>query len=266
MCNIRAADEFAPDWARPLSSMCLVTTALGVSARYPFVLAANRDELHARPTLPAHWWEDQPHILGGRDRVAGGSWLAVDRQGRVACVTNFRERPSRPAPRSRGWLVRDFLSGRADAEQFAASLEPQAKHYGAFNLLLKDAVTLHYASNRATGVSLPHGVHVLSNARLGTPWPKIDAARRGMQAALDREDLTEALLELLAVRDAGGDPATFDPHARALFIEGAEYGTRSSTVILVSADQDVAFTERRFDAAGTVCGETRHAFALEHAP
>ena len=81
--------------------MCLIVVALGQSARYPFVVAANRDERHSRPTQAAAWWPDPPNVLGGRDLQAGGSWLAVDRRGRMAAVTNVRDPPPEPAARSR---------------------------------------------------------------------------------------------------------------------------------------------------------------------
>ena len=71
--------------------MCLIVLAVGQHPDYPLVLAANRDEFHARPTAGAGWWEDRPDILGGRDLQAGGTWLALSRSGRLATVTNFRD-------------------------------------------------------------------------------------------------------------------------------------------------------------------------------
>ena len=52
--------------------MCLALLALDVHPRYAVVLAANRDEFHARAALAADWWRDPP-ILAGRDQVAGGT-------------------------------------------------------------------------------------------------------------------------------------------------------------------------------------------------
>lgn len=242
--------------------MCLIVVAAGVSARYPLVLAANRDELHQRPTEPARWWADCPNVLGGRDAVAGGGWLAIDHRGRVAAVTNLREDTARPSAHSRGWLVSDFLRGTASAEEFAAGLEPRSEEYAAFNLLLIDGGEPRYLSNRAPAARLGAGIHALSNAPLGTSWPKTELARRGMRAALEHADPAGPLLELLATRDTegGGDPA--DRLARALFIEGDPYGTRSSTVVLQSADGRITFIERRFDESGAVSGESRFDFRV----
>ncbi|MDH3481955.1 MAG: NRDE family protein, partial [Gammaproteobacteria bacterium] len=90
--------------------MCLVVLAVGQSQEYPLILAGNRDEFHARPTQKAHWWSDKPNIVGGRDLQAGGTWLALHRDGRYAAVTNFRDaEPVSPGFRSRGHLVMEFL-------------------------------------------------------------------------------------------------------------------------------------------------------------
>ena len=71
--------------------MCLIVVALGATPRYPLIVAANRDEQHARPTASAAWWTAPPGVFGGRDLLAGGTWLAVDRRGRFAAVTNVRD-------------------------------------------------------------------------------------------------------------------------------------------------------------------------------
>ena len=63
--------------------MCLMVIALGQHAAFPFVLAGNRDEFHARPTLAAHHWDDLPGVIGGRDLEKGGTWLAAVRRRAV---------------------------------------------------------------------------------------------------------------------------------------------------------------------------------------
>ena len=70
--------------------MCLIAFAWLAHPRWKLVLAGNRDEFHARPTALAGWWPDAPQVFGGRDLEAGGSWLAIDRRGRLAAVTNVR--------------------------------------------------------------------------------------------------------------------------------------------------------------------------------
>src|SRR5205823_14231681 len=70
--------------------MCLIAIARNASTKFPLVIAANRDEFYARPTRPAHAWEDDAQIVGGRDLRAGGSWLALRRGGRFGAFTNVR--------------------------------------------------------------------------------------------------------------------------------------------------------------------------------
>ena len=70
--------------------MCLILLAWRVPGRHPLVVAANRDEFHARPAAPATFWPDQPAILAGRDLEARGTWMGISRGGRFAAVTNYR--------------------------------------------------------------------------------------------------------------------------------------------------------------------------------
>ena len=96
--------------------MCLIFFAYKQHPETDLFVLANRDEFFARPTAPAHWWEDTPHLLAGRDLQAGGTWMGMTRSGRFAAITNYRE-PQHiiaNAP-SRGDLVADFLRGNMPA-------------------------------------------------------------------------------------------------------------------------------------------------------
>ncbi|MCP1344019.1 NRDE family protein, partial [Halomonas sp. FL8] len=70
--------------------MCLIVFDWRPGSPTPLRLAANRDEFYDRPTAPLARWQDAPEIVAGRDLRAGGSWLGVHRQGRMAAVTNVR--------------------------------------------------------------------------------------------------------------------------------------------------------------------------------
>src|SRR4051812_7231668 len=165
--------------------MCLVVAALGVSARHELLFAANRDERHARPSEPARWWPEAPDVLGGRDLLARGTWLAVDRSGRLAAVTNFRDASVTAAPLSRGALVADYLRGTQPLEKFAAAVDERADDYGPFSLLLREHGALRIVSNRAPTAELGAGVHAISNAAYGVEWPKVRSARAGMRSVLE---------------------------------------------------------------------------------
>jgi len=246
--------------------MCLAAFALQESARYPFIFAANRDELHARATAPAGWWEDDSAIFGGRDLVAGGSWLAVDRSGRLAAVTNFREDPRADYSRSRGNIVQDYLGSSISAADYLVSLEPDQAEYGPYNLVLFDGRELHYASNRASGQQLKPGVHAVSNARLGATWPKIRRAEARLLECINHDDPNACLFGLLTDESLHGESTAPGDRAAELrstiFINDDRYGTRASTVILLSEHGELQFTERRYAANGVSIGETTERITL----
>jgi uncharacterized protein with NRDE domain len=104
----------------------LILLANGVHPEHSLVLLANRDELHARPTQPAGFWPDAPDVFGGRDGVAGGTWLGVTRRGRFAAVTNVRAPDARRDGQSRGLLVAKLLTGRGTLEEDAERAAEEA--------------------------------------------------------------------------------------------------------------------------------------------
>ena len=240
--------------------MCLVVFAVEVSRRYPVLIAANRDERHARPAAAAAWWPERPQILAGRDLTAGGTWLAVDRRGRVAAVTNIRDGKQVAAPRSRGALVSELVSGNASAEDYAAHAARQGAQYGAYNLLLFDGRELHYASNRATAVPLGTGLHVFSNAPREVEWPKLASARAAVLRVAEHEAPIEPLFAMLAERSVAG-PAE-ERHRVAHFVVGPTYGTRCSTVVLIDSTGQTTLAERAFDSDGRQIGEVRESFRV----
>jgi uncharacterized protein with NRDE domain len=239
--------------------MCLIVVGLDAAARYPFLVAANRDEQHARPAETAAWWPQR--VLGGRDLAAGGTWLAVDARGRFAAVTNIRDAQRPSGLRSRGSLVADFLLGGEPAASFAERATRDGASYGAFNLLLYDGRELHFASNRTAAARLGAGLHAFSNAPPGTAWPKTTSALTAAERALPSAAPVEPLFELLARRDDGG--AAELRHQRTHFVVDATYGTRCSTVVLIDTRGRLTFAERTFDARGSLVGEVRETVVLE---
>jgi len=241
--------------------MCLIVIALGVADRYPLLLAANRDERHARPTQTAAWWPERPDVFGGRDLLAGGTWLGADRRGRIAAVTNVRDGEARAAPRSRGELTASYLASGEPAARYAQRLNAAAADYAGFNLLLFEGAELCYSSNRAPSRQLGAGVHALSNAPYGTEWPKTASARDGVQQLLQDDEPLEPLFTLLAERSAG--ESAEERYRASHFVAGPVYGTRCSTVILLDTGRMLTFAERSFNGAGRLVGEIRETFALE---
>jgi uncharacterized protein with NRDE domain len=241
--------------------MCLIAFALNAHPRYRFVLAANRDEFHARPTAAAAFHDDGDRVFGGRDLQAGGSWLLASRAGRIAAVTNVRTGLPEQAARSRGALVRDSLDGDAD---LATQWRESASAFGRYNLLCYADGQASYASNHPgfRAQTIEAGVHSLSNAALDTPWPKTLRLRQVLQhwVAGDNDDI-EPLLRALADPSIAPDhelPDTgvgmaLERRLSAAFIVGEQYGTRASSIVLVD-DTGIRFVERSFGPNGSVLG------------
>lgn len=248
--------------------MCCLFLALGRHPHLRLVVAANRDEFYGRATEPAQFWGDADQILAGRDLEQGGTWLGVTRGGRFAAVTNFRE-PGRAKPDapSRGHLVRDFLQGRDSPEQYLADLAQIGTNYNGFSIVVGSVGQLMYYSNRGQGpLQLDSGLYGLSNHLLDTTWPKI---RRGkdkleqllaMPAGPSPSDLLNLLQDRTVADDQelpqSGLALRQERVLSPIFVATESYGTRSSTVIRLSCNGSLDFTERTFpshsEAATTV--------------
>ena len=251
--------------------MCLAVVALAAHPHYALVVAANRDEFHARPASPAHWWPQ--HMLAGRDERALGTWFGVDRRGRFAFVTNVREpgRKDVDAP-SRGELVPRILHDVRDIGAACDAVAHDGRGYNGFNIVAGEMASAFHLSNRRHGVvPLRQGIHGLSNAALDDPWPKVTRTRDALARwCADGDDALEPLWSALADREQARDdmlPATGISRDRerllsAAFIVDADYGTRASTILTITHDGVAAFTERSFDAAGSSAGEVAERFAL----
>lgn len=247
--------------------MCLILLAIDVVPDCPWLLLGNRDEFHARATAPAAAWSDQPDIIGGRDLVAGGSWLALHRSGRFAAVTNVRTGVAAPAPRSRGELVGRFVAGTLSPAAYVAAVAARRAEYGPFNLVVGDAGSAAFVSS-IDGLprQLERGVHAFSNGSLEDEWPKMRRLRRGMDDMRQSGKWEDAaFLDLLADTHQPADldlpdtgvGLTLERLLAPIFIRGSEYGTRASTLAYARAAGGMVLCERRFGPDGVTLGETR---------
>jgi uncharacterized protein with NRDE domain len=253
--------------------MCLILVAWRGHEKYPCVVAANRDELHSRPTAAAHWWRTRPPILAGRDLSAGGTWFGLTRSGRFAALTNYRgHEPRRADAPSRGTLVTSILQSSDRIEQSLEYLRGVSADYNGFNLLFCDGERLAvYESVLGRGRELGPGIYGLSNDLLDTPWPKVQTAKSRLSKALSELETTDATLALL--RDDA--PAPDDqlprtgvslPWERLLssaFVRAPDYGTRCSTVVRIDEGRRACFDEWTWDAAGEQTGAVSLQFELE---
>ncbi len=267
--------------------MCLLAIAVGASARWPLVIASNRDEFRDRPTLPLAVWltPGDNTVMSGRDLRAGGTWMGSTPGGRIALLTNVREPDAATAALSRGELPLRWLEGQMNAAQFLADIE--ATSYGGCNVVLGDFLTGEWtwASNRGELLAgavpmnshltvsgwqtmvLSPGIYGLSNALLETPWPKTQALKAAMQTALtladtdgDESVLARVLWTALAdsERAALGDlPNTgvstdFEHALSSALVDMPErgYGTRCSSLMWVATQSTAG------NYSATMCEKT----------
>lgn len=261
--------------------MCLILTSWQSHPHYPLVVLANRDEFYERPTDPMHWWEEHPHILAGRDRAdvngSSGTWMGITKTGRFAALTNVRAPTEKnPDSRTRGEIAADFLKGRQTPEDFINDAERKFQRYNGFNFLSVDLSLenpgLHWLSNRVLmgdklrprKVMYPQcltpGVYGLSNAMLGTPWPKVQhrVGAFAQMLAMDTGDFKKSEQYMRIMQDLTPAPDEYLPQTglsyeweKALssaFIKTEHYGTRSIALIRVRHDGQFEVIEKRFDA------------------
>ncbi|RMP66682.1 hypothetical protein ALQ18_00394 [Pseudomonas marginalis pv. marginalis] len=243
--------------------MCLIVFAWRPGHAQPLIVAANRDEFYARPSLPLAQWPDVPEVYAGRDQEAGGTWLGVNAAGRFAALTNIRDPHQPPARKSRGELVARFLSGSQPIGEYLADVNGRSIEYAGFNLLVGTPDELwHYNANQPEPVRLEPGVYGLSNAGLDTPWPKLLKAKAAFSELLENPQ-PQALLALLSdphtapfaeLPDTGVGLAT-ESLLSSVFIASPSYGTRASTALIVNADGTRQMLERSFGPHGGRLGE-----------
>ena len=191
--------------------MCLILVAWRTLPSNPLVVAANRDEFHARPAAPAKFWDDRPGILGGRDLEARGTWMGVSRSGKFAAVTNYRGAQEPRAAESRGALVTRFLENGDAAASYVSKI--LGSTYSGFNLLACDGEELWWTSNRGGEPRrLAPGIYGLGNALIDAP--EVDASKQRFASVLAAGTAAEPLFTVLA----------------AAQIVNPVYGTRCSTV------------------------------------
>ncbi|MGE0873958.1 MAG: NRDE family protein [Burkholderiales bacterium] len=225
--------------------MCLILLAWKVHARFPLLVAANRDEYHARPAERAAFWRDRPAVLAGRDLEASGTWMGVARSGKFSAVTNYRGAHEPRAVESRGQLVTRFLDNGTAPAEYVRDVSARGSGYSGFNLLASDGDELWWVSNRGGS---PHrlepGIYGLGNHLLNADEAVVREGKARLAACLVAPSL-ESLFALLL-------PAK---------IIAPVYGTRCSTVLAAEDSGRVSYAERAFDAAGNEGETLRYEFA-----
>jgi len=254
--------------------MCLINFQLNEHPTYKLIIAANRDEFYERPTAPAHFWEAEPNLLAGQDLQQKGTWLGITKKGRFAALTNYRSpEHMEKGMLSRGEIVTNFLTADFSPVAYLQLLKERKNEYVGFNVLVGDANKLyHYNNVMDEWTEISQGTHGLSNATLNTSWPKVVKGRRALKEyavahkIIDPDKLFSIIADAEEADDASlpdtGIGVKMERKLSAPFIKMPEYGTRSSTVLLVDQQNHVTFVERTFEK-GVFKDEKRFDFGIE---
>lgn len=133
--------------------MCTLVTLSRPGDGWPLLAAANRDEMLDRAwDRPGEYWPELPGVIGGRDRLGGGTWMAVNSAGVLAAVLN---RPGSLGPasgkRSRGELPLLALAQSSAAAAAAVIMALDGGQYRSFNLMLADRESVFFLCWTGTG-------------------------------------------------------------------------------------------------------------------
>jgi uncharacterized protein with NRDE domain len=230
--------------------VCLLIAFSRVVPGWPLIVAANRDERLDRPAEPLTVLRaNGPRTAGGRDLMAGGTWLAVNDHGVVAGLTNKPATEGRdPTKRSRGEIPL-ALTAASSAEESVSIFRDTASpsDYNPCWALVGDRSSLYYLDiTQAAGVGtveLPPGIHILENNSLEEASSKTDHVKHllgdvrklrvdQVQARL-RRVVTDHTINRAPADDS--DRAQLASRASACCVHTEEYGTRTSMLIRLSS-------------------------------
>ncbi|HWD54061.1 MAG TPA: NRDE family protein [Acidimicrobiales bacterium] len=222
--------------------MCLLVVASQTVPGEPLIVGANRDEVLDRPSTSITVLDDgPPRVLGGRDDLSGGTWLAVNADGVCAGLTNQPLGDLKdPTKRSRGELPLAAARHRTAAGAVSALVrEVDPADYNGAWMLVGDPVSLHFVDftgSEVMAVELEPGIHVLENRAVDAPSAKVDLVRSGLGRVgggappLDGDDVVSAFARVLADhRIPEGDERPNS--ANCVHLDG--FGTRSSCIVRV---------------------------------
>ncbi len=217
--------------------VCLLVVASQLAPGEPLIVGANRDEILERPATPVTVLDvGPPRVLGGRDELSGGTWLAVNEYGVCAGLTNQPLGDAKdPSKRSRGELPLALAhreTARDAVDDFLSSYRPE--DYNGSWLLVGDRTSLFFVDFTGVtvpaAVALPPGIHVLENRALAEPSRKVDLVREALGTPVDGDAVVAAFRRVLTDhRIPHGDER---PNA-ANCVHLEEFGTRSSCIVRV---------------------------------
>ncbi len=237
--------------------MCLCLFAYKNHPQFDLILIHNRDEYYNRKSLPAQFWDDNRHLLAGKDLGSSGTWLGITQTGQWAMVTNFRKKKILKSEQiSRGMLVKNFLTSSLAPKDYLQNILSVKNNYADFNLVVGNPAGLyHLSSQQGQLLSLKPGVYGLSNAFLDTPWPKVSEGKKKFLEIIQKKEGFEEDLFLL-MKNTTPYPDQTLPNTgmgieverllSSLFVRAPGYGTHSTTLLTISKKGEVHFIEKSY--------------------
>jgi uncharacterized protein with NRDE domain len=243
--------------------MCLILFSFQRHAKYPLILAGNRDEFYEREAQQAHFWESDPSLLAGKDLRAGGTWLGVSEKGEFGAVTNYRDlRNPINGERSRGEIIPEFLTQNGSAKEKLKQVKANYAKYSGFNLLAGSAGELYYLNNIDNQFqTVEPGIYGISNAFLDTSWPKVKKAKTAFTEAITSNTINRKKIFRFLQNSTPfpqeklpdtGLTTEMEKAVSPIFIKTENYGTRCSTLLTIDHNGQIHFTEKTYPFNGDV--------------
>ena len=241
-------------------AMCTVVILRRPDHDWPLILGANRDEVLDRPwTPPGRNWADRANVRGGRDNLAGGTWLGVNDTGVVAAILNRRgSLGPQDGFRSRGELPLEALD-HADAASAAEALNNiNPEGYRPFNMVIADnrdaywlkVTTAQWGANVEL-TPLPPGLSMVTasdrndsnSARIRTYLPQFEKAKPPDPVSGDWSDWKNLFASRIHDHNEGPDGAM-------AIVTDKGFGTVSSSLVALPSVDRPSFDIEYLFAAG----------------
>jgi len=226
-----------------VSLVCLLVVAFQLVVDEPLIVGANRDEILERPSTAVTVLDPgPPRVVGGRDELSGGTWLAVNEHGVCAGLTNQPLGEAKdPTRRSRGEIPLALARHRTAAAAVDDLLERfRPADYNGSWLLVGDRTSLYFVDftgeGRGAARALPPGLHVLENRAYGEPSLKVDLVQAALGDPVDGDDVVAAFRDVLT--DHRLPEGEERPNA-ANCVHLESFGTRSSCIVRVPRTERV---------------------------
>lgn len=259
--------------------MCILFIAVQQHPQYPLIIAANRDEFYQRPTRSSDFWPEDNGVLAGKDLTAGGTWMGINKTGFLSALTNIRApHLNQENAISRGALVLGYLQEQrlpkhCGPEGYVGYLHHSRAQFNGYNLLFGHWQDLAVYNNHEDSLQyLSPGFYGLSNANLNSPWPKINMGVQALKSFCSGQNKidTEELFQLLRNEEKAADhllpetgaPEHWEKQLSSIFINVPGYGTRSSTLLCIDAQEHVTWHERIYDENAIAVQDQQVSFTI----